>query len=55
MAQWNTQQQAVIPQSLLEQKSHLQSTPAPSPNKRGALFHTYHIKNETSLEVRNLI
>lgn len=35
-------------------KSHLQSAPAPSPHNKGALFHTHHIKNTTSPEVRNL-
>lgn len=54
MGQWNMHQQADTPQSLLEQKSHLQSAAAPSPYKRGALFYTYHIKNKTKPEVRNL-
>lgn len=42
MAQWNMHQQAVIPQSLLEQKPRLQIAPAPSPHKRGALLHIPH-------------
>lgn len=53
-AQWNVHQQAVIPQRWLEQESHLQSTPAPSPHEWGALFYTDHIKNQTSPEMRNL-
>lgn len=54
MGRWNTHQQAVTPQSLLEQESDLQSAPAPNPQKTGALFYTYHIKNKTKPEVRNL-
>lgn len=54
MGQWNMHRQAASPQSLLEQKSHLQSAAAPSPHKRGALFYTYDIKNKTKPEVRNL-
>lgn len=55
MGQWNMDQQAVTPQSLLEQKFHLQSAPALSPQKEELSFTLPHKEqNQTRSEKSQL-